>query len=119
MGEANNENSQNERRRRQKLRMLLNEQDLRSVLGDQAGRRVIWRIINDMAGIYEVPMSCDNHDIFVNGKRHVGAILMNECQRVASSHYVHMVEEALDLQHEDTLQRELAKGSAMTETDDG
>lgn len=118
MGESNNEKTQDNLRKQQKLRVMLHDQDLGHVLQDQAGRRLVWRIINDIAGIHDVPMGCDGHDYFINGKRHVGQILMRECQRVASSQYVHMVQEALDLQREDTLQREVAKGKALTETDE-
>lgn len=76
------------------------DEDLRNVMGTAAGRRFVWRLIDEHAGTFGGSFSSDAlTTAFNEGRRSVGRELMTEAQRLATSAYMDMLREHLDAQH--------------------
>lgn len=74
---------------------LLRDADLRAVLGTEAGRRFVWRLI-DGSGVFSQSYAGEAlANAFNEGRRAVGIALMQESQTVSSRLYVEMLAEEL------------------------
>ncbi len=81
---------QKARRQRQDGR----DEDLRSILATQPGRRFIWRLITSVCHLFGDAFDVnDRVEARSLGQQSVGKALMRECQRVAPKLYLLMVRE--------------------------
>lgn len=84
--------------RREEARRQL-EKDIREVMAAPAGRRFVWMLINNMAGVFGGTFTGEAlGGAFGEGRRAVGIALMQEVQRVSPASYVEMVREQLEAQ---------------------
>jgi hypothetical protein len=71
------------------------DEDLRHVLAEPQGRRLLWRLI-DSAGTFGASYAGEPQaTAFNEGRRSVGIALMLEAQRVAQARYVQMLQEVM------------------------
>ena len=80
---------------REERRVMERAADLRYVMDNAAGRRVIHRLLTD-AGVFRSSFSADNpHETSFNeGARNLGLKVLAEIMNVASTQYLQMLEEA-------------------------
>jgi len=82
--------------RRDALAARQADEDLKAVMGTQQGRRVMWRLLHNGAGLYEPSFTGEGLSSAYNeGRRSVGLKLMLELQRVDERAYIDMMSEAL------------------------
>lgn len=87
------------------------DEDLRSVLSTPSGRRFMWSLIDGRAGVHGASFAGEQtHEAaYAEGKRAVGVLLLQDCRRVASSEYLHMLAEAVSRQQDADLERAAAE----------
>lgn len=90
------------------------DEDMRAVLATPQGRRVLWRVIEEMAGSHGANPHTDEGPMNRReGMRDVGLALVHETQRVAPLLYVQMMAEELErrihAQKKRALERETAE----------
>lgn len=86
--------SEQQRRRQEAEDLKLQvDNDLRAVLAAPAGRRFMWRLIDDESESYSLD---SNVTSYREGIRHVRLEMKRECQRVSIQSYVAMVREQLE-----------------------
>jgi hypothetical protein len=86
--------------------------DLVAVLETGEGRRVLWRIIDDMARINWVSHANDASTFFDEGRRSVGAKLVRAIQEIAPNGFITMLAEALQEQRDTAV---IANGGSAAE----
>lgn len=102
---------QEERTRLAEDARLQREEDLRAVMATAAGRRFVWRLLDEVAGTLgpsfagEAPLST----AFGEGRRAVGIAVMGDVQRVAPEQYVAMLMERLESQRKAAAERDSEK----------
>jgi hypothetical protein len=71
--------------------------DWKHVMATEAGRRFVWRIIDELSGATNGSFVAGVPDLtsYNEGRRHVGLQLITEAQRITEKEYVHMVCEQL------------------------
>ncbi len=70
--------------------------DLRAVMSTVAGRRFVWRLLNEVGTFSSVFSASPTVHAHAEGKRAVGVALAAEAQVEARDFYVAMVEEAVE-----------------------
>ncbi len=84
------------RRKADQLEQDKRDADLRAVLATQAGRRLVWRLLN-ICKVFGDSFDSDTHLHARNaGMRSVGLKLMEEAQRVAPQSYLEMTGERIN-----------------------
>ena len=95
-GTAGHEGAQKGLRQRREEAQRQADEDLAAVLSTRAGRAVVWRIIDGMAGTFGGTFTGSSATFHNEGRRSVGIDLMRESQRVAPDSYVLALTEALE-----------------------
>ena len=67
-------------------------EDLRWVMSDKRGRRVVWRLL-EIAGIYRLSYTGDDRTAFNEGQRNVGLKLLAEVNQHCPAEYMEMLKE--------------------------
>lgn len=95
--------------RRIEVARLQAEADLRAVAATPAGRRMLWRLIEQKCGLHNGVLS-ESHAVMAHaeGKRSVGRELLAELQRVAPPQATQMVREWMESLQERQLAQEIA-----------
>lgn len=70
------------------------DDDLSAIMGEQTGRRFIYRIL-EMAGIYRLSYTGNSETFFNEGARNIGLRLLAEIQRVCPESFFLMLKEHL------------------------
>lgn len=86
---------QKELDRRQAGASLQFRNDLVNVLSTAEGRRVLWHVIDDLAGLHSYATVADNQTFISEGRRSVGGRLLLELQQASMELTVEMVTEAI------------------------
>ena len=95
-GTLGNPGAQAKLRGRDKDVQRLAKEDLGAVLATQAGRRFIWRLLEERCRGLSSSYSANALEMaFLEGVRSVGCHLVEEIQREYTSHYVLMLEEQM------------------------
>lgn len=85
-----------ERRKRENLRRQQHEEDVRAVMGSPAGRRFLWYLLDEVAGVFSPSFAGDALVTAHNeGRRAVGISIMVEAQRLAKDSYAQLLAEQL------------------------
>lgn len=79
-----------------KNKRVLDEAALKSVLAGKAGRRVMFRIIEEIAGVSSISFTGNSETFYREGRRSVGAELMREIQTLCPGEFMQMLNEASD-----------------------
>lgn len=95
-------------RQRQELDQLQRDEDLRAVLSTEAGRRWLWRLLEEecllLQDIYDVEPRAEARML---GRRALGIHLLAEAQRVSAGAYQAMVLEEAKAAREKAIQEAL------------
>lgn len=67
-------------------------EDLRWLMSDKRGRRVMWRVL-EQAGVYRSSYTGDNTTFFNEGQRNMGLWLMDEITTHCLTEYTEMLKE--------------------------
>jgi hypothetical protein len=95
-GPAGNLESQEEMKKIEKLRDVQKVSDLSAVLGTGPGRRVMYRVVFEVAGAESLSYTGVNEGTnFREGRRDVGLTLMREMQELVPELYLLMLSEAV------------------------
>ena len=94
-GPASNPNIQGKLRNREKLQEDQRKEDLKAVMGIQAGRRFIYDLLFEKCGLMNVYNAQDSGIYRHEGKREVGQKLAGELQTELPELYLSMVDEHL------------------------
>lgn len=86
--------AQQVRERRKEARRKLKDQDkdFASVMGTEAGRRVMWRLL-EITGLYKSSYALDASIHFNEGQRNIGLQLLADMNRVCPEKYLEMIQE--------------------------
>lgn len=78
------------------------DENLLEVMATEAGREVLWRIIDEYGHLQGQPPALDAQTLSVHaGRRAVAVALDRECRRVDPANYVHMLTEAMSRRQEE------------------
>jgi hypothetical protein len=110
-GEAADPRKQEALRRLDLQRKRQQEKDVRDVMATPAGRRLVWRILDDWGGINSVNVNCDARTFFNEGRRALARDVLVEVQRQAKPDYVRMLSEALKAKEADDEARQALRAS--------
>lgn len=101
------ETERREERRNRELQRRKEQQDtdLRVAMSSVEGRRLIWRILDEIAGVTEPSYTAgDTHETARReGRRSVGLDLLTEVQRIEPSRFVQMMNEEMQRRQEAAL----------------
>jgi hypothetical protein len=70
------------------------DDDLRTVMGTEQGRRFIWDLLGD-AGVYRTSFTGNSETFFNEGKRQIGLSILGRITEVCPAEYLKMQQEAL------------------------
>lgn len=79
----------------QKAKRDKDKADFKWLMGQQQGRRFIWRLL-ELAGVFRTTFRADNEMAFLEGMRNMGVILMADIHEVCPEKYFVMVKEHQD-----------------------
>lgn len=103
---------------RERLRKHQQDLDLHGVMESTVGRRVIWRILDEIAGVARQSFTGDDAETnFREGARAVGLKLTEQLFRVCPTEYVHMLTEELAARQEEQLHRDDAARTQAKDTE--
>lgn len=114
-GPAANVPVQKHLRRREKDRLRQQRADLRAVMSTPAGRRFIWRLIDEVAGVFGPSWTGSSETFYREGRRAVGIDLMREVQRTCPAEYVHALNEELAARASEEVERKAVESTAEGE----
>lgn len=69
--------------------------DILAVMATVQGRRLMWHVIDDLAGLHGYSLAADNSTFLSEGRRSVGGRLVLELQEASVELFVKMTEEAI------------------------
>jgi hypothetical protein len=70
------------------------DDDLRTVMGTEQGRRFIWDLLGD-AGVYRTSFTGNSETFFNEGKRQIGLAILARITETCPGEYLKMQQEAL------------------------
>jgi hypothetical protein len=86
-----------ERRKQDELRKEQREEDWRQIMALPAGRRWLWRLLEERCQVWGLSFNVDAAlERLSEGRRSIGVELIRECQRLARAEYVRMLTEQLE-----------------------
>ncbi len=102
-------------KRLEELAKSQREADLRAVLQTPAGRRLYWRLVNEVSCAFGPSFAGDAHATAYNeGRRAVGLAMVLEAQTLQPDEYVAMLAEAVQDQRKAKERREAASRTDST-----
>lgn len=93
VGNAADESQIATAKRKERLRRERELEDLRSVLGSPAGRRLLWRLLGE-CHVFESIWRASAEIHFLEGKRNVGLFLLHEIHEARPEALLQMMQEA-------------------------
>ena len=87
------------------------------MLATRAGRAVVWRLIDQVAGTFGGTFTGSSQTFHLEGRRSVGIDLMRESQRVAPAEYVLALTEALEEQRQERVHTSHSESLAQGDDD--
>lgn len=95
------------------------DEDLRAAMSTPAGRRLLFRIIDEVAGAHAASFSADALAMaFREGRRDVGLTLLREIQRVTPTEAVHLITDSFSARRDEQLLRDSERADAERKRDD-
>jgi hypothetical protein len=76
----------------EKLRKQVEADDVRWLMGDKRGRRIMWRLL-EKTGLYRSSFTGTSQTFFNEGMRNIGLMLMAEIHEFAPEQYAVMLKE--------------------------
>lgn len=89
---AGNEAAEKQQAERQRDQQLETEEDLRWLMGDERGRRFMWRLLG-MTKVFRNAFTGDSRTFFQCGEQNIGHQLMGQLHSVCPGQYHRMVKE--------------------------
>jgi hypothetical protein len=80
---------------REELAKREEEADTKWLMGSEAGRRVVWELL-EFAGVFRTSPTMDNWTFFNEGQRNVGLKLLGRIQAHCPDEYALMIKEHRD-----------------------
>lgn len=101
-------------------RQLEASEDLRWLMSTERGRRLAWALIDERCGAVGISFAGEatHETAYREGRRSIGVALLAECQRLAPSDSVQMLQEAVSRRAEDELTRERSNAGSDAADDD-
>lgn len=80
------------RKRAEAIKQLRDEGDLKWLMSDKRGRRVVWRLLGE-TGLFRSSFTGNSETFYREGRRAVGLMLLDWVQQVSPDGYLLMMKE--------------------------
>ncbi len=98
-----------------KQQETIHDRDLATIMAMPEGRRYVFRLIDEVCGVFKPSYTGSSETYLREGKRAVGIAVMLEVQTKCTAQYVEMIKEAFNLKERDKL---VAEGARQVAADD-
>lgn len=117
-GIAGSERAQRVLRQAEKRLARQREDDLRELLSLPAGRRFVWRLVDEIAGVHGTTFTGNSQTFHLEGRRSVGIDLMLEIQRLDPGLWLQVVADRMQQLRDDQAHKRAAEEAAREEDGD-
>jgi hypothetical protein len=89
-GHQGDEDSQDNRNKREDLRLTQSNDDFKSIMAEPSGRRFMWELLG-ICCVFRASFTGNSETFFREGMRNVGLTLLNRINDICPEHYVTML----------------------------